>query len=130
VNFNTLEFRGMWQMKKIGVFVGLILLTVVLSLTGILGDLRTAIGQSPPTPPVGSGIKLCSVVTPNSWRDSISVPASWTFINCADYARLVGAKTYELGCVFGDRVSLPPTNRSAVPQPTNAYPTPDPNCGW
>lgn len=114
-------------MKRIGVFVGLILLTVVLSLTGILGDLRTAIGQSSPT---DSGTKLCSAVTPGNWRDSISVPATWTFRNCADHARAVGATTYELACVLGDRVSFPPKNTSIYPEPTSPYRTPVPNCGW
>ncbi|MBE9001405.1 hypothetical protein IQ274_25125 [Nostoc sp. LEGE 12447] len=115
-------------MKKIGVFVGLILLTVVLSLAGILGDLRTAIGQDDPSSPIGPGTKLCSAVVSGNWRDTISVPATWNPQTCATFAAKIGAQTYQLGCVFGDSFSWA-SSRPPEGQ-TKPYISPEPNCGW
>ena len=66
------------------------------------------------------GQKLCSVVIPNVFRDSLIVPKSWKLDTCRWFQVQVGAYQYQLGCVFEDSVSWGDAN-GAIPQR---------NCGW
>lgn len=69
--------------------------------------------------------KICSAVDPNRWRDTISVPNSWTRIRCAHFAISVGVDYYQIGCTgstyaWGSMVTLSGT-------PTLP---PGNSCGW
>jgi hypothetical protein len=50
--------------------------------------------------------KVCSAYTPEHWRDSILVPASWSFEQCRAFQMAVGATVLQLGCISGAKVSL------------------------
>lgn len=65
-------------------------------------------------------VKICSAVADPYWRDSISVPDTFTAEGCKGYMTSVGAYHYQLGCIQRDSVSWGPFNGG----------TPSPNCGW
>ncbi|HYF54460.1 MAG TPA: hypothetical protein VEA41_09400 [Salinarimonas sp.] len=69
-----------------------------------------------------AGQKLCSVYAPNAWRDTIPVPATWSWRDCRDYARLVGATHIHLICVFSR--GEPKTSLGGPGE------LPEPDCGW
>lgn len=70
---------------------------------------------------LGAGQKLCSVVTPNNWRDTINVPPGATLSSCIRFMQITGASTLQLGCIFSNgEVSLGPAGGG----------TPLPNCRW
>lgn len=72
------------------------------------------------TAPASQGNKLCSVVVPGSWRDTINMPAASTASSCSAFMSKTAATTYQLGCVFSDgSISL-----------GTGTGTPSPNCGW
>src|SRR5215208_2383465 len=48
------------------------------------------------------GTKLCSAYSPNAFRDTIPVPASWSPEDCTAYAASLGAAVGQLGCIFED----------------------------
>jgi hypothetical protein len=54
---------------------------------------------------LASPIKLCSAVNDPYWRDTISVPDSFTPEACKGYASSVGAWHYQLACLAKDSVS-------------------------
>ncbi|RKH50471.1 hypothetical protein D7X96_12000 [Corallococcus interemptor] len=68
-----------------------------------------AVAHGSRLPPPGSAVgqKVCSAVVPDSWRDSINVPASWTPRTCADWAHSEGAVHYQLGCFYEARRNAP-----------------------
>lgn len=71
--------------------------------------------------PVSGGQKLCSVLWPGHWRDTISMPPAATAPSCTAWEADTAATQYQLGCVFADgSISLGPANGGA----------PSPNCGW
>jgi hypothetical protein len=110
----SLKFKGgTWQMKRIGVLAGLVLLTVVLSLVSVLGDSRTVTAQF-------TGSKLCSVIVGGDWRDTFSVPSGWTRNTCRIFRNSVGAYDYQLGCAFSNGFSWG----------SGGGGTPSQNCGW
>jgi len=70
---------------------------------------------------VESPQKLCSAYTPDHWRDSIIVPASWTPDQCRAFQKAVDASIWQIGCVSGTHVSFGPDNGG---MPDNN------NCKW
>lgn len=72
------------------------------------------------------GCKLCSVVSPANFRDSFTVPGTWTAETCRQYALDVLTPKYEMGCIFKDDFSLGGVNDTSDTSPT----LPNPNCGW
>ena len=40
---------------------------------------------------VPGGVKVCSAVVPNNWRNDIQVPRAWTQAMCAAWASGIGA---------------------------------------
>ena len=99
--------------NKFGLIVGMVSLAVILSFLTIFNGSDFALAQA-------SRTKLCSVVVPDNWRDTISVPSGWNSGTCQSYARSVGATFYQLGCGFSNSFSLGAENGG----------TPNPNCGW
>jgi hypothetical protein len=77
-------------------------------------------GAKPSTSASSKGQKLCSVVVPGQWRDTINMPAASTASSCSAFMSQAGANTYQLGCVF-------PDGSISLGQATG---TPSPNCGW
>ncbi len=67
-----------------------------------------------------SGVKLCSVFVPDTWRDTMQVPQEWQAETCKSVVPHLGATAYQLGCMFKDGVSFGPVNSG----------TPLPNCDW
>lgn len=65
-----------------------------------------------------NGQKLCSVVVPNLFRDSILAPAGWQAADCVTFMNAVAATNYQLGCVFESLLSMGPLGGGA----------PSPNC--
>jgi hypothetical protein len=74
----------------------------------------------------GTGSKVCSVFVPNNWRDSLSVPATFTRAACMEFGRNEGATHYQLACTFNNGVGF---NRPAGLGDTST-PAPPQNCGW
>jgi hypothetical protein len=69
----------------------------------------------------GTGQKLCSVIVPGNWRDTINAPPGSTLSSCIRFMNITIASTLQLGCIFPDgSVSLGPNGGGA----------PSPNCGW
>jgi hypothetical protein len=66
------------------------------------------------------GQKLCSVVIPGAFRDSLIVPRSWKSVTCRQFQAQVGAYQYQLGCVFDEDTSWGDVN-GGIPKI---------NCGW
>ncbi len=101
-------------MKRARVLLGMVLLTVVLSLVIVSGNLKTATAQT-------AGSKFCSVVVSGNWRDTTWVPSGWNAGDCRNFRIAVGAETYQLGCIFSSGgVSFGASNGG----------TPRLNCGW
>ena len=48
--------------------------------------------------------KLCSAIDPGNVRDTIAVPRTWVPGACQNFARTVGAKAYQLGCMNDELV--------------------------
>lgn len=44
-------------------------------------------------------VKVCSIASPNNWRDSIVVPDGWTSSKCRDFSEAMGAEDFYLGCL-------------------------------
>jgi hypothetical protein len=78
---------------------------------------------TPAAGPMGitAPVKLCSGVLDGKWRDTITVPDSWSIGACQTFASAIGADTYQLGCANQNGISFGAGN--------NANP-PSPNCGW
>ena len=109
------SFAGtMQQVKKAKLVIGLSLLIIIMSFTTVLNFSSVAVAQTAPT-------KLCSAVVPGNYRDSISVPSTWTPDQCRRYASSVGASIYQLGCIF---------ERSFSWGGLNGTPPPSNTCGW
>src|SRR4051812_29893675 len=71
--------------------------------------------------PATGGQKLCRVLWPGHWRDTISMPPLATVASCQAWEANTAATQYQLGCVFADgSTSLGPANGGA----------PSPDCGW
>jgi hypothetical protein len=68
------------------------------------------------------GSKFCSVVVPGDWRDTINVPQAWTVEDCDEFRVAMGARSLQIGCIFG-------RGRSAFSVAEAGY-LPRPNCGW
>ncbi len=64
--------------------------------------------------------KICSMVSPGYWRDSLEVPDSFRRSGCKAYATAIGAPVAYPGCITSSSVWLA-TADSGVPSP---------NCGW
>lgn len=69
---------------------------------------------------LAEGQKLCSVIIPGVFRDSLVVPRNWKPNTCRQFQMDVGAFQYQLGCVFDDAVSWGDVN-GGIPKK---------NCGW
>lgn len=54
---------------------------------------------------LASPVKLCSAVNDPYWRDTVSVPDSFTPEACKGYASSVGAVHYQLACISKDSVA-------------------------
>jgi len=83
------------------------------------GDL--AVETRDPTPITGSS-KICSVYTPNEWRDTILLNNVHNWGHCNNFRASVGASTFQIGCLTdasGVNWGIP--NSAAAPWP---------NCGW
>lgn len=65
--------------------------------------------------------KLCSAVSPGNWRDTITVPSTWTRANCGSYAAGVGATSWQVACIESTSVTWG-ADGGGMP----AYNT----CGW
>jgi hypothetical protein len=77
-----------------------------------------------------AGMMVCSAFTANDWRDTLPVPDTWRPRDCFDFARMIGASEYSLGCVFERgrmRVSFGEPGSVHV---RNDGSLPEPNCGW
>jgi hypothetical protein len=72
------------------------------------------------------GQKVCSVVDPNNWRDSMIVPKSWTAKQCQNYQEETRAVNHQLGCAFRDELVLGEQvgNLAQLAMP------PARDCGW
>ena len=101
-------------MKRARVLVGMVLLTVVLSVMIVLGNLGAATAQTSPR------YKICSVIVDGNWRDTIWIPQGWGSSTCRSFRDSVGADTFQLGCLLANSFSWGSTNGGI---PRN-------NCGW
>jgi hypothetical protein len=104
--------RTMW-------IVAILVVISVLGLTAVHGA-----GGTPAPPAVAMGFgsgKLCSAVNPSNWRDTVPMPDAATEAACQSWKTVVGASTYQLGCMSASgTVDLGPDGGGA----------PSPNCGW
>jgi hypothetical protein len=66
------------------------------------------------------GQKLCSVVIPVAFRDSLIVPQRWKPETCRQFQQQIGAYQFQPGCVFNETVIFGDVN-GALPKR---------NCGW
>lgn len=69
---------------------------------------------------VTTSSKMCSGVNDPYWRDTITVPDTFTAEGCKGFAQSVGAAHYQLGCIQADSISWGAFNGG----------NPSPNCGW
>jgi hypothetical protein len=67
-----------------------------------------------------TGSKICAVGSSGKWRDSISVPRTFTAASCDSFRHQSEADSYQLGCLFSDGVAL--GDKNGLP--------PKRNCGW
>jgi hypothetical protein len=70
--------------------------------------------------------KVCSAVVIGAWRDSISVPNSWSIAWCQNWANSISATRYQVGCQFDP----PGWSWGSLVSIGSAAPTPTSNCGW
>jgi hypothetical protein len=64
--------------------------------------------------------KVCSVIMPANWRDTIIVPATWSKKECDKFRANTGASTYQLACIFENDISWGAGGEGV----------PSRNCGW
>ena len=77
--------------------------------------------SSPTVAGINGPVKVCSGIQSGSWRDSISVPNTWTSEACKGFTQSVGTNTYQLGCANKNSISWGGLNGG----------TPAENsCGW
>jgi hypothetical protein len=91
--------------------------------TAAVSDMSASQGTpatNPRTPITGS-LKLCSGVFSPSWRDTITVPDTWTSDVCKSYSKSIITPAYQLGCANPDNVSWGKIN-GGVPA--------DNRCNW
>jgi hypothetical protein len=95
---------------------------------GTSGNSSTAAEN--PDPNCGWGVasqdrptrKLCSVVAPSSFRDTVTVPDAWTASECVSWEQAVAASSFQIGCDSGTSGT---SNFGG-----NGGSLPNPNCGW
>jgi hypothetical protein len=69
---------------------------------------------------ISGAVKLCSGVQAPNWRDTITVPDSWTPEACRGFAASIGTSQPQLGCAQANSISWGNPGGG----------TPSPNCGW
>ena len=77
------------------------------------------------TPVISGGHKICSIVVPFSWRDTIVVPDSWSANDCDDFRASMGASHAQLGCLTAGSYTLGLTSTGVPPAAPGTNP-----CGW
>ena len=65
-------------------------------------------------------VKVCSGVLNANWRDTITVPDTFTAEACKGFSQSIGTNMYQLGCLQPNSISWGGLNSG----------TPSPNCGW
>lgn len=76
------------------------------------------------------GMMVCSAYVADIWRDTIPVPDSWRPRDCFEFARIIGAAQYNLGCIFeSGRVRFSLGQPGSV-QARESGSLPEQNCGW
>lgn len=62
---------------------------------------NNSLGYTGYTAVTPGGIKVCSALVPNNWRNDLPVPRSWTQATCQAWAGHIGAGAAqaELGCL-------------------------------
>jgi hypothetical protein len=85
------------------------------------GPVDALVDEADDPVPITGTHKICSVVTPGNWRDTLVVPQGWTSSDCNSYRSSVSASAYQLGCI---------TNSTYYwGNPGGADPNPNP-CNW
>ena len=73
----------------------ILIVLIVVTLSAVHG---AGAASTPTATGFGSG-KLCSAIQPANWRDTVPMPDAATEAACQSWKALVGASTYQLGCM-------------------------------
>lgn len=55
---------------------------------------------------MGTVYKICSTFVGGNWRDTITVPSTWTNSDCADFMTATGAANYSMGCISNSKIFM------------------------
>lgn len=59
--------------------------------------------------------KVCSIIAPGNWRDTLVVPDGWTWHDCHSLRVTLGASQFQLGCVTNTGYSFSSANVTSWP---------------
>lgn len=101
---------------------------------GDLGAVRMRAGQycnadgticfTSPNGSAGTVYKICSAFVVANWRDTITVPATWTNTSCQSFMTAIGATGYAFGCIADSKFYLyddPICDNATEPMPSRKF---------